>query len=80
MKRYIRNLFIPALVLLLIFIYAAAFADSPTPPPLPGEHGGGGNVQAPIDGGLSILLALGLGYAGRKFFRGRRKDVSEDSE
>jgi hypothetical protein len=29
---------------------------------------GGGPVGSPIDGGIGILLALGLGYAGKKYF------------
>ena len=78
MKKYIRFLFIPALVLLLTFLCFSTFADSPTPPPLPGEHGNPGNVPGvPIDGGLGILLALGLGYAGRKLYRIRKKEVQE---
>jgi hypothetical protein len=43
--------------------------DELTPPPPPSEHGAGGNqgpAGAPIDGGLGILLALGLGYGVKK--------------
>jgi len=45
------------------------FGDESTPPPPPSEHGAGGNqgpAGAPIDGGLGILLALGLGYSIKK--------------
>ena len=35
-------------------------------PTLPGGHGHGGDVIAPIGGGLLILTALGAGYALQK--------------
>jgi hypothetical protein len=64
-------------VLLLSAVYTSVFADAPQPPPLPGEHGGGGNVAAPIDGGLSLLLAFGLAYGGKKFYRSRKSNRKE---
>jgi hypothetical protein len=80
MKKYIRIFIIPALVLLFVFIWVSTFADSPSPPPLPGEHGGGGNVAAPIDGGLGLLLVMGLGYAGKKLFQSRNKKNPTEQE
>ena len=35
-------------------------------PVLPGEHGGTGDVSAPLGTGLLILTAFGAGYALRK--------------
>ena len=32
-------------------------------PGLPGEHGGTGDVSAPLGSGLLILTAMGAGYA-----------------
>ena len=32
-------------------------------PPMPGGHGGGGDIPAPLGSGLFILTALGAGYA-----------------
>ncbi len=58
-------------MLTLVFLFSTLFifnaiADGPldSPPPPPGGgHGGGGNPQgAPIDGGLGILISLGVGY------------------
>jgi hypothetical protein len=42
-------------------------ADPPSPPALPGGHGYGDNIPvgAPIDGGVIILLGLGVGYGAR---------------
>jgi hypothetical protein len=49
-------------------------ADPPPPPGASGAAPGGGQtpVGAPIDGGLGILLALGLGYGGRKLYDARK--------
>ena len=59
-----------------------ALADEPldNPPPPPGGHGSGGNQQgAPIDGGLSILLALGAGYGGFKLYKHKKKEDKEEA-
>ncbi len=52
--------------------------DPPPPPPPGGGHGSGSNQTggaAPLDGGLSILLAMGLGYGGKKLYNARKKLV-----
>jgi len=51
------------------------FADPPGPPGPGGEPGGTGGVPvgSPIDGGVTLLLALGLGYGGYKL-SGKKKD------
>ncbi|MBU2652115.1 MAG: hypothetical protein KKA81_14390 [Bacteroidetes bacterium] len=76
MKHLISTLIIA--LFLTIFVSGTAFATSPPPPP-PG-HGSSGNVPgggAPIEGGIAILLSLGLGYAGMKVYRARRKALVE---
>lgn len=53
--------------------------------PLPNQNGNGsgvGNIPvggggAPIDGGLSILLALGLGYGAKKVYNSKKKQLDE---
>ena len=57
-----------ALVVTLAFTATTVFADPPGPPGPGGNPGGAGGVPvgSPIDGGISILLALGLGYGGYK--------------
>lgn len=52
---------------LLIFLSSNVFAQGGEGPPAPGGAPGG-HVPPPnpIDGGLGILLALGIGYAVKK--------------
>jgi len=76
-------------LLTTLFLFAGMFmfsvmADEPLdnpPPPPGGGHGGGGNSQgAPIDGGLGILLAFGVGYGAKKLYQLRsQKDHNEKS-
>lgn len=71
-KLILLGLAITAGTLSLNYVYAA----DPPPPPTGGGSGGhnlGGNQGAPIDGGLGILLALGAGYGGLKFYKARKK-------
>ncbi|MEI7661023.1 MAG: hypothetical protein WCK34_02435 [Bacteroidota bacterium] len=68
-------------LLIMVFLLSGIFtahllADNPLdapPPPPGGGHGGGGNQSAPIDGGLSVLMALGAGYGSFKLYK-KRKD------
>jgi hypothetical protein len=66
------------LVFILLAIFALPIVCLPDPPGPPGSgtgqgNGGGPNpVGAPIDGGLGILLALGLGYGGKKLYNARK--------
>jgi hypothetical protein len=78
---------------LLLFIFATvsigtALADDPNPQPPPdpgGDPTGGGNgpvgsEPAPIGGGMEILVLMGIGYAGLKFYgiRKKTKDIHGD--
>ncbi len=57
-------------LLLFIAITAKSYSDPPPPPGNPGSGGGGGGpVGAPIDGGLGILIAMGIAYSGRKYYQ-----------
>ena len=71
------------LILVLFAIMALplfSLSDNPPPPPngagTGGPGGGGTPVGAPIDGGMGILLALGLAYGGKKLYN-MRKDKTE---
>lgn len=57
------------LAFIVIFVLAPVFVQSaiaqpPPPPPVP----------IPIDGGLSFLLAAGVGYAAKKIYSERNKE------
>ncbi|MEI8007670.1 MAG: hypothetical protein WCI48_15795 [Bacteroidota bacterium] len=60
-----------SLIAVFVCFAMAALADGPPPPP-PNPSGGGGPVGAPIDGGLGILLAMGVAYGGRKYYQARK--------
>ena len=66
------------LVFILLAIFALPLISLPDPPGPPGSGAGQGSgggqtpVGAPIDGGLGILLALGLGYGGKKLYEVRK--------
>jgi hypothetical protein len=74
-------------ILIFLFIVAPAsviLADDPGPPNPGGDPTGGGGqpIGAPIDGGLSILLAMGAAYGGLKLYRSKKKEeesVPEES-
>lgn len=61
------------LLITLIILTATAtniFAqDAPPPPPNHGETGNQPGGNAPIGGGLFILLGLGAAYGGRKLYQ-----------
>jgi hypothetical protein len=63
---------------LMCLVFNPAIADGPPPPP--GGHGGSGNATppsgggAPIDGGLSILLALAAAFGAKKVYDMRKKE------
>ncbi|MEI7983859.1 MAG: signal peptidase [Bacteroidota bacterium] len=70
MKNIIKTLFIAVLLSFGISVLAQA---PPLPPGNPsGGGGGGGPVGAPIDGGLGILVAMGVAYGGRKYYQARK--------
>jgi hypothetical protein len=43
-----------------------------------GDPGDDPDPSVPIDGGLSLLIAAGVGYAAKKGYDKRKKDKSED--
>jgi len=75
MKNLIKILFIAALVSCGISVWSQA---PPSPPGNPSTGGGGGGpVGAPIDGGLGILIAMGVAYGGKKYYQARKKTAVE---
>ena len=59
-----------AVGLLLVFIIITTLSAHAQPPDA------GGDVNAPIDGGLSLLVAAGVGYGAKKL-KARRKISSK---
>jgi hypothetical protein len=66
-----KKFFIPITIVFVLLLGSAdIFAQGPPPPP-PGGHGGTGNTSggnAPIGGGLFILMGLGAAYGSRKLY------------
>ena len=62
----IRSIIMLAVVMLVCFFPYLAMAQPPDPPP---------NPDAPIDGGLILLLAVGVGYGVKKYRGGRKKNL-----
>lgn len=73
MKKSLKHKLLTVTTVGFVMIVQLTFADPPSPP---ANHGSTGNqsppVGAPIDGGLSILLALGAGYGARKFYQAKK--------
>ena len=64
------------LILVLVAIMAfplLSLCDVPPPPPVGGGGGTPGPVGAPIDGGVGILLAMGMAYGGKKLYAMRKE-------
>lgn len=69
------------LVLIFIFIIAASSLSNALPPPPPPP--GGGDVPGcwpppcvPIDGGISLLIAAGAIYGGKKLYSKQKEKKS----
>jgi len=71
MKKYI----IPLIIIVLVVFIPSIMFGQPFDPP--GGTGGGGPITdpagVPIDGGLSLLVAAGAGYIGKKYYDHKKK-------
>jgi len=70
------------LVLTIAFFLSMSFTAIAQPPPPPdgGSSNNSGNQlggNAPIGGGLFILLGLGAAYGGRKLYQLRKESLEE---
>jgi len=85
MKKIITNMLKAFVIVLMVSIAYTVEAQAPDgPPPPPGGAGGGTNEsgnsqgsQAPIGGGLFILLGLGAAYGGRKVYQIKKEGLEE---
>ena len=71
-----------SIITLLIIIGSVTTTNllAQVPPPPPPGHGQSGNVpggNAPIGGGLLILLGLGAAYGGRKLYNLNNEKLEE---
>jgi len=76
---------IRAILALAAFIVVPLITLAQGPPPPPGQPGAPGNngqtpVGAPIDGGLGVLLALGLGYGGYKIYKIKKSTADTEPQ
>jgi hypothetical protein len=78
MKKTPGILFVAAFLIMTFSAVHLLPADPPAPPTLPGGHGYGDNVPAgaPIDGGVVILLGLGVAYGGRILVKAKNKHLN----
>jgi hypothetical protein len=68
------------LVLALFCLTISVSAQEPPPPPAShGETGNQGPADAPIDGGLGILLALGAAYGGYRIYKYKKDQKEEEN-
>ncbi len=77
MKKQITTILFTIVLTLFAF---NGFSQGPPPPPSGAGHGASGNQtggNAPIGGGLFILLGLGAAYGGKKLYKWQAKDVEE---
>ncbi len=61
-------------IMIMLFMITGYTVSSQPPPPPTGTSGGGSSSEqlggnAPVGGGLFILLGLGTAYAGRKIYK-----------
>lgn len=73
MKKNIRSLITALVILAGITFTQVSFSQPPAPPPS-GSNGGSNTPMggaAPIDGGLVILLAAGVGYGAKKVYHAK---------
>ncbi len=72
------------LILTLVFSVALlaplTHADPPGPPGPGGDPGGSGGVPvgSPVDGGIGILLAMGIAYGGFKLIPRKDQKIHEE--
>lgn len=70
----------PIALLLIILLMATPMQSQGPPPPPPDNHGEGGNTNAgnaPIGGGVFILLGLAALYGGKKTYDLNKERLEE---
>lgn len=70
MKTNFAKILVIALLAIGSFVSVAVNAQAPPPPPDAGGAGGSTPMggSAPLDGGLGLLIALGIGFGTKKVY------------
>jgi len=73
MKKSLKSLLLPLIILCFMALAQVGLGQAPTPPPPPSNHGQNGNQgplgEAPIDGGVLVSLAMVAGYGAYKWLK-----------
>ncbi len=80
MKKILKNILKTIAILLFVSTVYTVSAQPPPPPSGDNTSGPGGNNlggNAPIGGGLFILLGLGAVYGGRKLYQLHKEGLEE---
>lgn len=80
MKRIVKAVLLIGLFLFLLVSSARVMAQGAPPPPPAEGHGMSGDLpaggNAPIGGGLVMMLLMGAAYAGKKIYNLKTEDVN----
>ena len=60
-------IYVMAILIIILIVPQISFSQPPPPPPPPVD------TEIPFDGGLSILLAAGVGYGVKRFRQSHKK-------
>jgi hypothetical protein len=80
MKKELRFIFFPALIIFLLMHAQLAIAADPPPPPPPGSHGAQGNqgpMGAPVSSGVVLFITFAAAMAGWEIFLSRKRKQAE---
>ena len=73
-----KKIIAPILFTFLVFFSFNGFSeDPPSPPPAHGENSNQPGGNAPIGGGLFILIGLGAAYGGKKIYDMNKEKLEE---
>jgi hypothetical protein len=68
-------------ILIATLFFNQSFASSTPPDPPAGDHGGSSDLppggDAPIGGGMFILIGIGMAYASKKLYAIKKIDLEE---
>ncbi|RLD85433.1 MAG: hypothetical protein DRJ09_12925 [Bacteroidetes bacterium] len=67
-------------IITILTLFASVGFTQPPPPPSDAGHGASGNQtggNAPVGGGLFILMGLGAAYGGRKLYKVNCEELEE---